>query len=82
MCSLDELLSQLFFKLGRSSIYLYVLQVLVQLQLIKLLFLELLKGFLNRHLRLQLLQKLVLFIFDAFHFQTGVKYNINVCHYS
>ncbi len=56
MCSLDELLSKLFFELGGSSIDLYVLQVLVELQLVKLLLLEFLEGLLDRYLRLQFLQ--------------------------
>lgn len=56
MSGLDKLLPQLFFEFGRSSINLHVLQVLVELQLVKFLFLKLLEGLLDRYLGLQPLQ--------------------------
>ena len=52
MCSLYELLPKFLFEGMRGSIYLYVFEILIQLELIKLLLLKLLEGILDAKRRL------------------------------
>ena len=52
MCSLYELLPKFLFEGMLGSIYLYVFEILIQLELIKLLLLKLLEGILDAKRRL------------------------------
>lgn len=80
MCCLYKLLPQLFFEFWRSSIKLHVLQVLVELQLVKLLFLKLPEGLLDRYLGLQLLQQLVFFVSGLFHLKGSLNIILSNIH--
>ena len=68
MCCLDEFLSELIFKLRRSSICLYIFEVFVEFELVELFFLELFEGILDGDLR-GVIHKLVFvfFVFLSFH---------------